>query len=226
MPRVSDDSHGSMASSDTCRSTPPTHVVSDAERALLAGDWEDARATFEGTLDGHQERPRAPDGLGRALWWLGNPDGAIEHRERAFVLLKASDPVHAGRSRSGSPASTSSVYGNEAVANGWLSARAQRLLSDAGPERGWLEIVRGRASEDPAVARTPRARSRSTSPDGGDADLEVAALAEIGLAEIQVGKVESGLDHLDEAMAAATGGEADMLETVAETCWQPRRRAG
>ena len=30
--------------------------------------------------------------------------------------------------------------------------------------------------------------------------------------------IQEGLDHLDEAMAAATGGEADMLETVAEAC--------
>jgi DNA-binding CsgD family transcriptional regulator len=195
---------------------PAADVVSRAERALLAGDWENARAAFEQAL-ADTETPGAHDGLGRALWWLGDPDGAIEHRERAFVLYKASDPGRAGIIAIWLAREHLSAYGNEAVASGWL-ARAQRLLSDAGPERGWLEIVRGRASDDPAERKRRALIAVDLAREGGDADLEVAALAELGLAEIQVRDVTRGLNHLDEAMAAATGGEANMLETVAETC--------
>jgi DNA-binding CsgD family transcriptional regulator len=54
--------------------------------------------------------------------------------------------------------------------------------------------------------------------DARDPDLEVAALAELGLAAIERGDVRTGLDRLDEAMATATSGEADLPETIAEAC--------
>ena len=41
----------------------------------------------------------------------------------------------------------------------------------------------------------------------GDADLELRALAQLGLAEVTLGEVDRGLAPLDEAMAAVTGGE-------------------
>src|SRR3990172_3037188 len=186
------------------------------ERSLAVGDWERARSAFEAAL-GEGDDPVAEDGLGRALWWLGDADGAIEHRERAFVLLKETDPARAGLVAIWLAREHLSVHGNGAVANGWL-ARAERVLGDAGPARGWLEIARGRRADDP-VERERRAREAlALGLEAGDVDLEVSALAEVGLAEIQTGRVVEGLDHLDEAMAAATAGEADMLETVAEAC--------
>jgi DNA-binding CsgD family transcriptional regulator len=50
----------------------------------------------------------------------------------------------------------------------------------------------------------------------GDVDLELRALAQLGLAEVSVGQIEEGLARLDEAMAAATGGETATLETFAD----------
>ncbi len=166
---------------------------------------------------GRDRSGEAHDGLGRALWWLGEPDGAIEHRERAFVLFKEIDPVRAGVVAVWLAREHLSINGNEAVANGWL-ARAERLLDGAGPERGYLEVARASRSEDPHDRERRALAALDLSRDAEDADLEVAALAELGLAEIQLGRVGEGLDHLDEAMAAATGGEADMLETVAGAC--------
>jgi DNA-binding CsgD family transcriptional regulator len=52
----------------------------------------------------------------------------------------------------------------------------------------------------------------------GDADLELRALAQLGLAEVSIGDVDKGLARLDEAMAAATGGEPASLETFADVC--------
>ena len=191
-------------------------LAARGEEALRAGDWEGARSAFEVALD-EADSPALHDGLGRALWWLGDPDGAMEHRERAFVLLKDSDPLRAGTVAIWLAREHRSVHGNEAAANGWL-ARAERLLGDAGSERGWLEIARGRRADDP-TERDRRARAAlDLGREAGDADLEVAALAELGLAAIQSGRVVEGLDLIDEAMAAATGGETDMLETVAEAC--------
>ena len=52
----------------------------------------------------------------------------------------------------------------------------------------------------------------------GDPDLEITALGRLGLAEVRVGAVESGMSRVDEAMAAALGGEATELETLGELC--------
>jgi tetratricopeptide (TPR) repeat protein len=52
----------------------------------------------------------------------------------------------------------------------------------------------------------------------GDADLELRALAQLGLSEVSLGEIDTGLARLDEAMAAATGGESATLETFADVC--------
>ena len=84
--------------------------------------------------------------------------------------------------------------------------------------RGRLDLALARRADDLAERERFADRALATAQALGDADLEVAALAELGLAALQLGRVDDGLDRLDEAMAAATGGEADMLETVAEAC--------
>jgi DNA-binding CsgD family transcriptional regulator len=194
----------------------PADPLARGEEALAAGDWEGARSAFELALQ-RGEDALAHDGLGRALWWLSDPDGAIEHRERAFVLFKETDPVRAGTVAIWLAREQLAANGNGAAANGWL-ARAERLLGEGAPERGWVEIARGRRADDPVERERRALVALDLARAAVDEDLEVAALAELGLAEIQTGRVPEGLDHLDEAMAAATGGEADMLETVAEAC--------
>ena len=55
--------------------------------------------------------------------------------------------------------------------------------------------------------------------DAGDPDLEAEALARRGYAEIALGRVVDGTAAIDEAMAAATGGEVHRLETIGSvTC--------
>ncbi len=193
-------------------------ALSRGTGALAAGDWSTARESFDAAL-AVEETAEAHEGLARALWWLGMPDGAIQHRERAFALWReAGDRERAGAAAVWLAREHLSVYGEDAVANGWL-ARADRLLGDAeGPARGRLELARGRRESDPAERGRHAGAALAAARVADDVDLEVAALAELGLVAIQTGRVVEGLDLLDEAMAAATGGETDMLETVAETC--------
>jgi DNA-binding CsgD family transcriptional regulator len=188
------------------------------DELLARGDWAGARDAFVDSLR-RDESPDAHDGLASALWWLGLPDEAIEHRERAFVLWKAAgNDARAGGAAVWLAREHLAVYGNDAVANGWL-ARAERLLGDRDTvECGWLELARGRRSGDAAVRERAAEVALRIAQRSGDADLEVAALAELGLTAIERGSVVDGLDRLDEAMTAATSGEADMLETVAEVC--------
>jgi DNA-binding CsgD family transcriptional regulator len=193
-------------------------AVTTGVELLQRGDWAGAREAFAGALE-EQETPEGHDGLARALWWLGRPDDAIEHRERAFVLWKAAGAdAQAGGAAVWLAREHLAVYGNDAVANGWL-ARAERLLHEPDTvERGWLELARGKRVGDPAARERSARVAHGIATRTHDADLEVAALAELGLTAIEHGRVVEGLDRLDEAMAAATGGEADMLETVAEVC--------
>lgn len=186
--------------------------------ALAAGDWSTAREAFEASL-ADEETPEGHDGLARALWWTGAPDRAIEHRERAFALWRGSgDRERAGATAVWLAREHLAVYGEDAVANGWL-ARAERLLADAdGAARGRLELARGRRAADPRERGRRAEIALAAARAADDVDLEVAALAELGLVAIQTDRVVEGLDLLDEAMAAATGGETDLLETVAETC--------
>src|SRR5204863_5238178 len=88
-------------------------------------------------------------GLGRVAWWLGRPDEAITHRERAFVLWKeAGADEQAAIIAIWLAREHLSIYGNDAVANGWL-ARAEPLIGDErSSARGWLELARGRRSGD------------------------------------------------------------------------------
>lgn len=193
-------------------------LLSRGEEALATGEWDVAREVFEqAAADGSAE---GESGLGRALWWLGDPDGAIDHRERAFAGFR-----EIGENRKAAALAIwlarehLAVYGNEAVANGWL-ARAERLLGDdpGSPERGWLEVAKARREVDPEQRARRAGIALALGRDTDDADLEVAALAELGLAYMELDKVGEGLDRLDEAMAAATGGEVDALQTVAEAC--------
>lgn len=193
-------------------------ALTRAEEALASGAWAEARELFETSL-ADDEDPRAHDGLGRTMWWLGSADRAIEERERAFAGFRTEgEDAKAAEIAIWLAREHLSVFGNDAVANGWL-ARAQRLVGEAPTSaRGRLDLALAKRNEDPSAREELAERALSTAQALGDADLEVAALAELGLAALQLGRVDDGLDRLDEAMAAATGGEADMLETVAEAC--------
>jgi DNA-binding CsgD family transcriptional regulator len=208
---------GQRTGRDTGMSQALPDTLTRAEEALASGAWADARELFEASLD--DDDPRAHDGLGRTMWWLGSADLAIEHRERAFAAYKAGgDTAKAAEIAIWLAREHLSVHGNDAVANGWL-ARARRLVGDApSSARGRLDLALAKREEDSLAREELAERALATAHALGDADLEVAALAELGLIALQLGRVDDGLDRLDEAMAAATGGEADMLETVAEAC--------
>jgi len=193
-------------------------TLTRAEEALAAGAWVEARELFETAL-AERDDPHAHDGLGRTMWWLGSPDLAIEHRERAFSAYRTDgNDAAAAEVAIWLAREHLSLYANHAVANGWL-ARAGRLVGEEETSaRGRLDLALAKREDDVTAREQLAAKALSIAQRLGDGDLEVAALAELGLVALQLGRVEEGLDRLDEAMAAATGGETDTLETVAEAC--------
>lgn len=188
--------------------------------ALEAGDWEAARLAFEAAL-AVRDDPEARDGLGRALWWLGDVDGAIAGREQAYAGFRRSGDVRrAARIALWIAREYAAVHANRPASNGWL-ARAEGLIRDLGPgsaEEGWLELARADRGDDPGEMLRHAERALAIARRHGEADLEAGALAHIGLARIRAGQIDEGTERLDEALAATVGGEVTDPATVGDVC--------
>lgn len=198
----------------------PATVFEEATAALSAGEWERAGAGFRRALEGGPSAD-AEEGLARALWWLRDPDQAIVHMERAYAgFREAGDVPRAARAALWLAREYQAVRGNAAASNGWF-ARAEGLLRDAAPasEHGLLALTRAERASDPAEMGRYAEEAHGIAVGIGDRDLEASALARIGYAELAAGGVASGTGRLDEAMAAATGGDVRSLDVVGDiTC--------
>jgi DNA-binding NarL/FixJ family response regulator len=187
--------------------------------ALAVGNWSEARAAFQEAVSS-AESPEALDGLGRSLWWLREAREAVVCRERAYSGFRREGELgRAARIALWLSREYALVFGNDAAARGWL-ARAERLLTDVAPgaEQGWMDLARSEGSRDSSEAARFAEAALDSALAAGDPDLELRALAQLGLARVSAGEVDEGLAQLDEAMAAATSGEPATLETFADIC--------
>lgn len=191
--------------------------------AIARGAWAEAHARFSAAL-AREETPEALEGQAAAAWWLDDVAAAFEARERAFGLfLERHDPQAAARVAIWL-ASDSIVFRCEhAVANGWLR-RAHRLLEglEQAPEHGFLAVQEGqiaiRFRDDPATAQKCAADAIRIGRSLGVVDLEMLGLALEGLALVGQGEVAEGMQRLDEAAAAAVGGEIGDPRAVCLSC--------
>ena len=191
--------------------------MAQGEEALAAGDWEGARIAFEATLE-DAPSARAYEGLAHALWWLHDTDGAIGQMERAYAARREdSEARKAATCALWLAREFSAAYGHDAVSAGWL-ARAEGLLRDAGDvaEQGWLALTRAERSAAPPDMRRHAQAALMVARRLGDADLEAAALVRDGYADVASGSVEAGMTKVDEALAAATGGEVRSLDAIGD----------
>jgi len=187
----------------------------EARAALIQGRWEDARAAFEASLN-EQETADALDGLAHVHWWLCDAPASVRYRERAWVLFRRSgDAVRAGRAAIDLSISYLVNLGSDAAARGWL-ARAERSTRglDPNPLQGWLWLMEGYMSSDPQRAHALTGRALELAQEIDDADLELLALSDLGVALVAGGRADEGLAMLDEAMAGTLGGEYGRLDTV------------
>jgi DNA-binding CsgD family transcriptional regulator len=195
--------------------------VADGYQALANGDWQGALDAFDAALDaGGDIDPDALDGRGRALWWLRDAEGAVASRERAYAgFRREGDLARAARIALWLAREYSTVWGNEAAAGGWMS-RAERLLRDTAPGAGhaWLALARSERTKDAEESAALATTALEGALAAGDLDLEIRALAQLGLANVEAGHLDEGLAHLDEAMAAASAEESTSLETFADVC--------
>jgi DNA-binding CsgD family transcriptional regulator len=187
--------------------------------ALAAGRWQEARAAFGAVLAG-AETPEALDGLGAALWWLGETRASVAATERAYAgFRRAGDAAGAAGAALFLCITWASNFDNHAVARGWL-ARAERVAAEADPDplQGWLLLLRGFLEPDPDRAHALVRRVIELARAGGDVDLELCALGDLGVSLVAAGREAEGMALIDEAMAGTLGGEHRRLDTVVITC--------
>jgi len=197
-------------------------VIQAGEEALARCEWTIAKAHFEAALVEAPDDARILDGLGYALFWVGEEHAAREAKERAYVGYR-----RLGEARRAAAAAiyVSSDYRmsgeNAAAAAGWL-ARAERCVDEAGvcTERGWIELERAKSAPEPDVAEQHAWRAVELARELHDPDLEVSALAHAGGALVRTGRWEDGMALLDEAMASAMGGEASDAWAIGDACCQ------
>ncbi len=193
-------------------------AVAAGSAALQAGRWQDARAAFEAAL-ASEETPEALDGLAQVCYRQGEYAAAIEFRERAFAGFRA-------RGETRYPAllaaywlafEYAAVYGNFAAASGWLE-RGKRLVEAAGdcPERGWVELACALATDDLDAKERHVQVSLAVARRFGDTDLEFDARSYAGVCLVGRGRIDDGMRLLDEAVAAATGGEVKDATAIGE----------
>lgn len=193
-------------------------LLGEGRSALDQGDWAAARSRFAEALK-EEPSPDALYGLARASEWAGDYETAIGLYERAFAGFRARGESRipaliAGRELSFLYAA---VYGNSAAANGWM-ARAARLIPEAGDcaERGWVELAECLMTDE-ADARDSHARAAAEIARRlGDADLEFCAMSYQGLSLVLAGRIADGMLCIDEAAAAASGGEVHDYTAVGE----------
>jgi DNA-binding CsgD family transcriptional regulator len=189
--------------------------LEDGQAALAAGDWAAARAAFEA----NEESAEALSGLGTALMWLGETDAAVRAREQAYAAFcRRPDRFQAAITALSLYFLFRSSLGNVAASRGWL-ARAGRLADDLRlpPLTAWVVLARAHDSDDPAAAERFAREACETARAVGDRDLELCALSQLGIALVDLGRVQEGAALLDEAMAASLGGEGEQLQTVVYT---------
>lgn len=201
----------------------PEHLLAEAYAALAGADWDGARVLFMQALQ-ESETPEALEGLGRAYWWLDEAGALREARERAYRLYRERGDVRGAARVALDLAQDALVFrAEEAVFNGWTE-RARRLLEGGQPcpEHGLLAVRDAffalLLGGDTVAARARAADAVEIARGFDDIDLEMLARSVEGAALVAAGDVAEGMRRLDEATAAATGGEMRDLELIGQTC--------
>ncbi|HEY6423316.1 MAG TPA: LuxR C-terminal-related transcriptional regulator [Pseudonocardiaceae bacterium] len=190
-------------------------LLTNGQGALDGGDWATARHCFEEALR-LEETAEGLDGLAQVLFCEGDYAGAIERREQAFARFRdAGDDVAAAVSARVIGYLYAVVYGNGAAFNGCLS-RARTLIEAAGdcPERARIELTQAAVTADPVARERHLTTAVEIARRHGDTDTVFDVMSHRGLHLVARGDVDEGMALLDEALAAAAGGEVHDLVAI------------
>lgn len=196
----------------------PADSLTQGRLASEAHAWSEAFDLLGGADADTKLSPEDLERLAEAAWWMGRVDDSIGARERA----------HAGYLLRGERARAARVAIDiawdhfvrlaPAVGQGWVS-RAERLLHDVPESAAHGHLTRVKAviafenhgAFDEALSLSERVFDLGCR--FGDRDLQALGLHDQGRVLVAMGRVEEGMALMDEAMAAAVGGELGPIAT-------------
>jgi ATP/maltotriose-dependent transcriptional regulator MalT len=186
--------------------------VEAGRAAILRGSWEEARRHFERALEA-AETAEALDGLGVAERSLLDEEAAFDAHERGYRLARQAGDHRLAARLAIDLVFDALTFRGPAEAQGWME-RARRLLErvdEPSEELGIHTYLRASIAlniqHDPSEARRFAAHAVELARMGESVDGEMICLALQGLAMVAQGDVDDGMRLLDEATAAAVGGE-------------------
>ena len=194
--------------------------LDSARAAFQRGEFGAARKLYEAALEEDERGAEALDGLGQALWFLGDIDTGIARREDAYAeFRRAGEGVRAAEVALWLVVEQALTLGNAAAAGGWLK-RAERLLAEVPlcAVHAELEVRQGQGCADPHDARRHFERAVEIGKQLGDLDSEVRGLNQLGFLKVTLGDLDGGMALLDETMAAAMGGEVTDPWAIGSMC--------
>jgi DNA-binding CsgD family transcriptional regulator len=197
--------------------------LSDARTAIVAGDWARARGLFD-ELVRSTDAAEAWEGLAEAAWLQQDARLMIDARLAAYQRYRVcGDAVAAARMAVALGNDFLDFRGDAAVANGWFK-RARRLLEALPPsaEHARLCVWEARLAligrHDIAAGLRLAREGLSLARAADCTDAEVLGMAMNGLALVMDAKSDEGLALLDEAAAAALGGDVSDAYAAGLTC--------
>ncbi|HEX2089003.1 MAG TPA: LuxR C-terminal-related transcriptional regulator [Actinomycetota bacterium] len=200
-----------------------TDALMRGSEALMRGSWQEARDLFETSL-AREETPEALEGLGVAASWLDDPESSADARERAYAgYRKRGSRLEAARVAMTIGMMHLGFLGAPAIAQGWLG-RARHILHDMEPTpvHGWVSLGEGFIAliydKDTARGYELSQEAAKLGRDLQDVHLEMMATGQAGLCMVLAGRVKEGMPLLDEAVAAALGGELSDRSVITNTC--------
>jgi class 3 adenylate cyclase len=196
--------------------------LAQAREAVVLCAWTEA---YELLSELDRTSGLAPDDLGdlaRACHWTGRMNECLGTWARAYKLY-----VDAGNTRRAGLAALDLVRWHRhklagPVAAGWLR-RAENLLAEDRDcaEFGYLQLRRAHdalAAGDLVRAAELAKNAQEIGRLYGDRDVEMLGLHDYGVARVEQGEVDEGFACIDEAAAAAVGGETGPLATAIVYC--------
>ncbi len=190
--------------------------LAEAWAAFDRGAAEEAIAHFD-ALPGN---PDALYGIAQSRWFLGDIDAGVRLAEEAYVAFReAGEGARAADVALWLAIEYVNSYWNPAVANGWFR-RGERLLADCAPCAATVELGVQRARRAGSPEETVRIfeEALALARELGDIGSELRALSAFGGYKVGAGDDEEGFALLDEAMAAAMGGETRDPWAIGSAC--------
>jgi class 3 adenylate cyclase len=180
--------------------------------AMRRHDWEEARRLLSEADAAHQLDGEGLRQLGKANYWCADPAGCIDAFERSYAaFVAAGDRRGAAKVALMLQRANVNMTGDGAAARGWVQ-RAERLLEGEPEcvELGFLWRSQGRMAFGAGKPEEGAELLRKAIDLGnrlGSPNLVAMSLSWLGVCLAIIGRGHEGFPFLDEACAAAVGGE-------------------